>query len=71
MLHDQGHIVATLLAQNATAALTMGSPILFSSVAHGSALEFAGKNQASPRALIEAIRRLSGANAATGGLSRP
>ena len=66
MLHDQGHIVAKLLAQNAAAALTIGSPILFSSVAHGSALEIAGKNQASPRALIEAIRRLSGAKAATG-----
>ena len=66
MLHDQGHIVAKLLAQNAAAALTIGSPILFSSVAHGSALEIAGKNQASPRALIEAIRRLSGAQVATG-----
>ncbi|MGH8703526.1 MAG: PdxA family dehydrogenase [Burkholderiales bacterium] len=66
MLHDQGHIVAKLLAQNAAAALTIGSPILFSSVAHGSALEIAGKNQASPRALIVAIRQLSGAKAATG-----
>ena len=37
MLHDQGHIAAKLLAQNAAAALTIGTPILFSSVAHGSA----------------------------------
>jgi hypothetical protein len=37
MLHDQGHIAAKLLARDATAALTIGSPILFSSVAHGSA----------------------------------
>ena len=66
MLHDQGHIVAKLLAQNAAAALTIGSPILFFSVAHGSALKIAGKNQASPRALIEVIRRLSRAQAATG-----
>src|SRR5205085_2256224 len=37
MLHDQGHITAKLKAPNATAGLAIGSPILFSSVAHGSA----------------------------------
>ena len=47
------------------AALTIGTPVLFSSVAHGSALDIAGKNRASPRALIGAIRRLAGASAAT------
>ena len=59
MLHDQGHIAAKLLAQNATAALTIGTPILFSSVAHGSAHDIAGQGIADPRALIEAILRLS------------
>jgi 4-hydroxy-L-threonine phosphate dehydrogenase PdxA len=59
MLHDQGHIAAKLLAPNATAALTIGSPILFSSVAHGSAHDIAGKGVASPAAMIEAILRLS------------
>ena len=39
MLHDQGHITAKLKAPNATAGLAIGSPILFSSVAHGSAQE--------------------------------
>ena len=34
MLHDQGHIAAKVLAENAVAALTIGTPILFSSVAH-------------------------------------
>lgn len=63
MLHDQGHITAKLLAPNATAGLTIGTPILFSSVAHGSAFDIAGKNQASPAAMIEAIRRLVGAPA--------
>ena len=61
MLHDQGHIAAKLSAPNATAALTIGSPILFSSVAHGSAHDIAGKGVASPRAMIEAISRLAGA----------
>lgn len=58
MLHDQGHIAAKLLARNATAALTIGTPVLFSSVAHGSALDIAGKNRASPAAIIEAVVRL-------------
>ncbi|HVG51469.1 MAG TPA: 4-hydroxythreonine-4-phosphate dehydrogenase PdxA [Xanthobacteraceae bacterium] len=63
MLHDQGHITAKLLAPNATAGLAIGTPIMFSSVAHGSAFDIAGKGQASPAAMIEAIKRLVGAPA--------
>jgi 4-hydroxy-L-threonine phosphate dehydrogenase PdxA len=59
MLHDQGHITAKLLAPNATAAMTIGTPILFSSVAHGSAHDIAGKGIASPNAMIDAILRLA------------
>jgi 4-hydroxythreonine-4-phosphate dehydrogenase len=59
MLHDQGHITAKVLAPNASAALTIGSPILFSSVAHGSAHDIAGRGVASPQAMIEAVMRLS------------
>jgi 4-hydroxythreonine-4-phosphate dehydrogenase len=66
MLHDQGHITAKLLAPNASAALTIGTPILFSSVAHGSAHDIAGKGIASPQAMIEAVLRLSNANTPTG-----
>src|SRR5262249_14958204 len=62
MLHDQGHIAAKLMARNAVAALTIGSPILFSSVAHGSAHDIAGKGMADPTAMIEAVLRLSKAN---------
>ncbi len=60
MLHDQGHVAAKLLAPNGAAALTMGTPVLFSSVAHGSALDIAGKGRADPRAMVEAITRLVG-----------
>jgi 4-hydroxy-L-threonine phosphate dehydrogenase PdxA len=60
MLHDQGHIAAKLVAPNAAAAFAIGSPILFSSVAHGSAFDIAGKGVASPAAMIEAITRLAG-----------
>ena len=59
MLHDQGHIAAKLLAENAAAALTIGTPILFSSVAHGSAHDIAGKGIADPTAMIEAVLRMA------------
>jgi 4-hydroxy-L-threonine phosphate dehydrogenase PdxA len=62
MLHDQGHITAKLLARNATAGLAIGSPILFSSVAHGSGHDIVGKGVADPTAMIEAISRLARAN---------
>jgi 4-hydroxy-L-threonine phosphate dehydrogenase PdxA len=61
MVHDQGHIMAKTHAFGAAAALTIGTPVLFSSVAHGSALDIAGKNRADPGAMIAAIRRLAGA----------
>ena len=59
MLHDQGHVAAKLLSRHATIALTIGTPILFSSVAHGSAHDIAGKGVADPGAMIEAILRLA------------
>ena len=64
MLHDQGHITAKLLARNATAGLAIGSPILFSSVAHGSGHDIVGKGLADPKAMIEAITRLAKAKRA-------
>ena len=48
MLHDHGHIPAKLLARHNTIALSIGSPVLFSSVAHGSAHDIAGKGIAEP-----------------------
>ena len=63
MLHDQGHIAAKLQAFNRTAGLSIGSPILFSSVAHGSAHDIAGKGQADPGAMIEAVTRLAAVSA--------
>ncbi len=64
MLHDQGHITAKLLARNATAGLAIGSPILFSSVAHGSGHDIVGKGVADPKAMIEAVTRLARAQPA-------
>ena len=47
--------------ENAAAALAIGTPILFSSVAHGSAHDIAGKGVADPKAMIEAVLRMAGA----------
>lgn len=58
MLHDQGHVAAKLLAPQRAAALTIGTPVLFSSVGHGSALDIAGRGKANPDAMREAITRL-------------
>jgi 4-hydroxythreonine-4-phosphate dehydrogenase len=61
MLHDQGHIAAKLLARNAASALSIGAPILFASVAHGTGHDIAGKGIADPAAMIEAVLRIAGA----------
>jgi len=55
MLHDQGHIATKLMARHAAAALTIGTPILFASVAHGTGHDIAGKGIANPAAMIEAV----------------
>ena len=58
MLHDQGHVAAKALAPNRIAALTIGTPVLFSSVGHGAAFDIAGRDRADPAAMVEAITRL-------------
>lgn len=58
MLHDQGHVAAKLLAPNRAAALTIGTPVVFSSVAHGAAFDIAGRGRADAAAMVEAITRL-------------
>jgi len=62
MVHDQGHITAKIQAFDRSAGITIGTPVLFSSVAHGSALDIAGGNRANPGAMVAAIRRLAGAS---------
>lgn len=63
MFHDQGHIAAKLLAPQRVAGMTIGTPVIFSSVAHGSAHDIAGKNRANHRAMLEAIARVTGKGA--------
>jgi 4-hydroxythreonine-4-phosphate dehydrogenase len=60
MYHDQGHVPAKLLGFDRTVAATIGTPIRFASVGHGSALAIAGTGRADPSALIAAILGVSG-----------
>ncbi len=55
LYHDQGHIATKTLDFERTIAVTCGMPILRTSVDHGTALDIAGKNIASPVSMIEAI----------------
>jgi len=64
MYHDQGHIPAKLVGFDGTAAFAIGTPVLFSSVAHGSAVDIAGRGKASSAALVWAIKQVAGASGA-------
>jgi 4-hydroxy-L-threonine phosphate dehydrogenase PdxA len=61
MFHDQGHIAAKMVAPHRTAGIAIGSPVLFSSVAHGTGHDIAGQGKADPSAMIGAVLRLAGA----------
>lgn len=56
MYHDQGHIALKLLTGLAAVNVTLGLPIVRTSVAHGTAYDIAGKNLADPQSLLEAAR---------------
>ncbi|MDP3174316.1 MAG: 4-hydroxythreonine-4-phosphate dehydrogenase PdxA, partial [Phenylobacterium sp.] len=61
MLHDQGHILAKSAAPHGAAALSIGTSINFSSVGHGTAMDIAGKGQADPEALVQAVLQVTNA----------
>ncbi len=56
MFHDQGHIALKLLGMYRAVNITLGLPIIRTSVAHGTAFDLAGKGLADPGSLIEAVR---------------
>ena len=56
MYHDQGHIPMKLLSGLAAVNITLGLPIVRTSVAHGTAYDIAGKGVADHRSLVEAAR---------------
>jgi 4-hydroxy-L-threonine phosphate dehydrogenase PdxA len=62
MFHDQGHIPIKLLSPLRSSALSIGTPVLFSSVGHGCAYDIAGKGIADPASVLETLKLLGGAS---------
>jgi 4-hydroxythreonine-4-phosphate dehydrogenase len=56
MYHDQGHIALKLLGMHRAVNVTLGLPIVRTSVAHGTAFDIAWQRQADTGSLIEALR---------------
>lgn len=56
MYHDQGHIPLKLLSGLAAVNISVGLPIVRTSVAHGTAYDIAGMGMADPQSFIEAVR---------------
>jgi len=56
MYHDQGHIPVKLLGFDSGVNITLGLPIIRTSVDHGTAFDIAGTGVANPTSMIEAIK---------------
>ena len=56
MYHDQGHIALKTIGFDRAVNVTLGLPIVRTSVAHGTAFDIAWKGLAAPSSLIEAVR---------------
>jgi 4-hydroxythreonine-4-phosphate dehydrogenase len=56
LYHDQGHIAAKMMDFERTVSVTLGLPILRTSVDHGTAFDIAGKGIASAVSMIESVR---------------
>lgn len=56
MYHDQGHVPMKLLDFEHTINVSLGLPIIRTSVDHGTAFDIAGKNQADPSSMKAAMK---------------
>lgn len=56
MFHDQGHIALKLLGMHRAVNVTLGLPIIRTSVAHGTAFDRAWKGTANAGSMVEAVR---------------
>src|SRR5438270_300343 len=56
LYHDQGHIPFKMLAFDTGVNITLGLPIIRTSVDHGTAFDIAGQGKADPQSLFAAIR---------------
>ena len=56
LYHDQGHIAAKMMDFEKTVSVTLGLPILRTSVDHGTAFDIAGTGKASAVSMVEAVK---------------
>ncbi len=56
MYHDQGHIAIKVHGFERSVTVTLGLPIVRTSVDHGTAFDIAWRGQADPQSMIEALR---------------
>jgi 4-hydroxythreonine-4-phosphate dehydrogenase len=56
MYHDQGHGPVKILGLEAGVNITVGLPVIRTSVDHGTAFDIAGKGIADHRSMVEAMR---------------
>lgn len=71
MYHDQGHIALKLLGMHRAVNITLGLPIIRTSVAHGTAFDIAWQRQADTTSLVEALRIASTLAASKFGCQKP
>jgi len=57
MYHDQGHAPVKVLGIEAGVNITVGLPVIRTSVDHGTAFDIAGTGQADERSMLEALRQ--------------
>jgi len=59
MYHDQGHIAIKVHGFESSVTVTLGLPIVRTSVDHGTAFDIAWRGEADPQSMIEALRLAS------------
>jgi 4-hydroxythreonine-4-phosphate dehydrogenase len=57
MYHDQGHAPVKVLGIESGVNITVGLPVIRTSVDHGTAFDIAGKGVAEPGSMVEALRQ--------------
>jgi len=57
MYHDQGHGPVKVLGIEAGVNITVGLPVIRTSVDHGTAFDIAGKGIVNPESMVEAMRQ--------------
>jgi 4-hydroxythreonine-4-phosphate dehydrogenase len=55
LYHDQGHIPVKLLGMHRAVNITLGLPLVRTSVAHGTAFDIVGQGKADPASMVSAI----------------